>query len=312
LFPIVTTIKDKLKTALDESRMLILGSQVLVGFGYRSAFELGFERLSHPAQLLELLSLVILLIVVGLLMSPGAYHRIVHHGEDTSDLHSFTTRVMDFALLPFAVVLAVDVGLASSLIAGRTAGLVAGLSAGTLAIFFWYGLEWFQRRRLKQSNGRVRKMGKEDPRTSRAKLQDKIDQVLTEARVVLPGAQALLGFQFATVLVEGFEKLPPASKYVHLASLALMALSTVLLMAPAAYHRIVENGEESERFHRFASSMLLAAMVPLPLGISGDTFVVVQKVTQSTQLALVVCLSVLLWFYCLWFGYTFYRRSKLA
>jgi hypothetical protein len=119
-------------------------------------------------------------------------------------------------------------------------------------------------------------MGKEDARPSRAKLQDKIEQVLTEARVVLPGAQALLGFQFATVLVEGFEKLPPASKDVLLASLALMALSIILLMAPAAYHRIVENGEESERFHRFASLMLLAAMVPLPLGISGDTFVVVQ------------------------------------
>jgi len=308
----VTTLKDKLQTGLNEARMLILGSQVLVGFGYRSAFEPGFERLSHSAQLLELLSLVILLIVVGLLMSPGAYHRIVHHGEDTSDVHSFTTRVMDFALLPFAFVLAFDVGLAGSLIAGRMTGLLAGLSAGTLAIFFWYGLECFQKRRLKQSNERGRKMGKEDARPSRAKLQDKIEQVLTEARVVLPGAQALLGFQFATVLVEGFEKLPQASKYVHLASLALMALSIVLLMAPAAYHRIVENGEDSERFHQFASLMLLAAMVPLPLGISGDTFVVVQKVTGSTAFSLLVCLSVLLWFYCLWFGYTFYRRSKLA
>jgi len=307
----VITLKEKLQIALDESRMLILGSQVLVGFGYRSIFEPGFEKLSHSAQLLMLLSLVILLIVVGLLMSPGAYHRIVHNGEDTSDVHSFTTKVMDFALLPFAFVLAFDIGLAGFLIAGRIPGLVAGLSAGTLAIFFWYGLEWFQKRHLKQSNERA-KMGKEDARPSRTKVQDRIEQVLTEARVVLPGAQALLGFQFVTVLLEGFEKLPQTSKYVHLASLALMALSIVLLMAPAAYHRIVENGEDSERFHRFASLMLLAAMVPLPLGISGDTFIVVQKVTGSTALSLIVCLSVLLWFYCLWFGYTFYRRSKLA
>src|SRR5882724_6111902 len=234
--------------------MLILGSQVLVGFGYRSVFEPGFEKLSHSAQLLMLLSLVILLIVVGLLMSPGAYHRIVHNGEDTSDVHSFTTKVMDFALLPFAFVLAFDIGLAGFLIAGRIPGLVAGLSAGALAIFFWYGLEWFQSRRLKQSNERAANMEEVNPRKSRAKLQDRIEQVLTETRVVLPGAQALLGFQFATVLVDGFEKLPSASKYVHLTSLTLMALSIVLLMAPAAYHRIVEKGEESERFHRFASS----------------------------------------------------------
>src|SRR4029078_12967774 len=107
------------------------------------------------------------------------------------------------------------------------------------------------------------------------KLKDEVDQVLTETRVVLPGAQALLGFQFAGILMESFDKLPASSKYVHLASLALIALSTILLVTPAAYHRIVERGKETERFRRFASRMLLAAMVPLALGISSEFFVVV-------------------------------------
>jgi hypothetical protein len=43
-------------------------------------------------------------------------------------------------------------------------------------------------------------------------LSIKIDHMLTEARVVLPGAQALLGFQLIAVLTKPFEQLPPALK----------------------------------------------------------------------------------------------------
>jgi len=73
-------------------------------------------------------------------------------------------------------------------------------------------------------------------------LHEKIDQMLTEARVILPGAQALLGFQLAIVLTEAFAKLPPEIKLTHGAALVLVAVSIILLMTPAAYHRIVYGG----------------------------------------------------------------------
>lgn len=301
-------LKDKIKTALDEGRMLILGAQVLIGFNYRSVFEPGFERLSRPAQDLKLTSLAVMLLGAALLMSPGAYHRIVHNGEDRQDLHSFTSGVMYWALLPFAIGLGIDLGVAAGILTGRTYAIGGGCTVAIVALFFWYGLGWMQKKRTAERKKNL-KEETEDPST---KLKDKIEQVLTEARVVLPGAQALLGFQFATMLVDGFEKLPASSKYVHLTSLALMALSVIFLMAPAAYHRIVEEGEDTERFHRFASLMLLAAMVPLPLGISGDFFVVVRKVTQSDILSITLCLAVLAMFYSLWFGYTLYRRQRLG
>jgi Family of unknown function (DUF6328) len=69
-------------------------------------------------------------------------------------------------------------------------------------------------------------------------LQVKIEQLLTEARVVLPGAQALFGFQLAIVLTRAFEQLPKTSMVVHAASLFLVALAIVMLMALAPYHRI--------------------------------------------------------------------------
>ena len=84
-------------------------------------------------------------------------------------------------------------------------------------------------------------------------LDVKIEQMLTEARVILPGAQALFGFQLAIVFTQSFGVLGTAPMLVHAASLLLVALAVVLLMAPAAYHRIVYEGEVSADMHRVGS-----------------------------------------------------------
>ena len=146
----------------------------------------------------------------------------------------------------------------------------------------------------------------------RTKLKDKIQHVLTETRVVLPGAQALLGFQLVTILMDGFEKLTTVAKYVHLISLCLIAVSIIILMTPAAYHRIVEKGEETEHFHRFASRTLLAALVPLAAAVCGDFFVVVWVVIDSETFALVCVGVMLVLFYGLWFGLPSYWRRLRA
>jgi DMSO reductase anchor subunit len=304
-------LKDKIQNALDEGRMLVLGSQVLLGFQFRSAFEQGFEKLPVASQYLKMGALGLMLLALGLLIAPGAYHRIVEEGEDTEDLHRFTTKVMDYALLPFAVGLGIDVYVAFERSSGRTFGLLTGLGATLFALFFWYGLEFMRRGEREPEIKEEQEMAKkENSRQGGAKVKDKIKHVLTECRVVLPGAQALLGFQFISTLTESFEKLPASSKYVHLTSLALVAVTIILLMTPAAYHRIVERGEETEHFHRFASRILIAAMIPLALGICGDFFLIVRKVTDSATAAAVAGLVMLFFFYSLWFGFTIYRRKR--
>jgi len=41
-------LKDRVQNALDEARMLVLGTELLIGFHYRSAFESGFDQDSSP------------------------------------------------------------------------------------------------------------------------------------------------------------------------------------------------------------------------------------------------------------------------
>jgi hypothetical protein len=82
-----------------------------------------------------------------------------------------------------------------------------------------------------------------------------------------------------------------------------------LLMAPAAFHRLVEGGEDTERLHRFASVAVLAALVVLALGLAGDAYVVTARVLGSTEVALAVASASLVFFYGLWFGLTLYWRA---
>ena len=305
-------LKDRIKTTLDEARMLILGSQVLLGFQFRSVFEKGFEKLPEHAQYMKLGGLILMIVAVLLLMWPGAYHQVVDDGEDTNEMHRFSTAVMGMALLPFALGLGADFFIGTEFLMGRTQGLIAGVAALLVALFFWYGIEFMRRSSHKHEAKENKKMSnkEEDENEGGTELKEKINQTLTEIRVVLPGAQALLGFQFASLLVEGFEKLPQTSKYIHFVSLSLMALAIILMMTPAAYHRLVERGENTEHFHRLASRMLLVSMAPLALGIAGDLYVVAQKITSSETLAVIIAALMLALFYGLWFGYTLYKRAE--
>jgi hypothetical protein len=310
-------IKDKVENALNEARMLVLGAQVLVGFQFRSIFEKGFDSLPLTSQLLKLAGLGLMLVAIGLIISPSSYHRLVERGEDTQEIHRYTSKLMSWALLPFSFGLGIDLYVATEKIVGWKTGAAAGLAGMLLAVSFWYLLEFYMRREradeieeaLKEEE---REMNEEKnaEQDEKKKLTDKIKHVLTECRVVLPGSQALLGFQFIVILTEGFDKLPASSKYVHLACLGLNALVIVLLMTPAAYHRLVERGEETAHFHRFASKLLVASLVPLALGLAGDVYVVVQKVTDSQLVSVVTGLVILAVFWELWFGLPLYRRTQ--
>jgi hypothetical protein len=94
-----------------------------------------------------------------------------------------------------------------------------------------------------------------------------------------------------------------------LASLSLMVVSTIILLTPAAYHRIVENGEETERFYRLAHVMVLCSLAPLALGVCGDFFIVVYKLTDRLDFSLSVGVIMLLAFVVMWLGYTWLRRN---
>ena len=300
----MTELRHKVKNALDEARTLILCAQVLLGFEFRSFFEPGFETLPQPSRWIQVAGLACMLIALILMFTPAAFHRIVEQGRDTERLHRVVTSIMCWSLLPFALGFAIDCFIVGEKSSDAKMGILAGAATLFVALFFWYGLQLLVRR----WSGRENKM-KTDHEDEKI-LNTKIEQVLTEIRMILPGVQALLGFQMGTVMMQSFEQLPASSKGVHFVALLLIAVSAIFLMTPAAYHRIVEKGEDTERFHTFASRMLIAAMVPLPLGVAGEVFVVLRKFTDSVEWSLLAGSASLVLAWVLWFGVMMLRRAK--
>ncbi len=138
-------------------------------------------------------------------------------------------------------------------------------------------------------------------KTEPLSLDSAASDILEECRMVLPGIQALFGFQLIAVFNQGFaEKLSHPEQMVHLAALLLTALAMALVMTPAALHRMSEPKAVSERFVWMASNMVLAGMLPLALAIGLDAYLVASIIARSDLVGVVVAVLLVLVFGGLW------------
>ena len=138
-------------------------------------------------------------------------------------------------------------------------------------------------------------------RTEEVRLDSAASHLLEECRMVLPGIQALFGFQLIAVFNQGFDqKLSSGEQQIHFFALLLVALSAALVMAPAAIHRQTQLRSVSERFIWLSSRLLLASMFPLALGLSLDVYLIARVVFGTPVLgiafaALLLAVLMLLW-----------------
>jgi uncharacterized protein DUF6328 len=142
-------------------------------------------------------------------------------------------------------------------------------------------------------------------------LSDSVQLLLEECRTVLPGIQALFGFQLVAVFSEGFaKKLAPWQQHLHLAALLLVTVSIALVMAPTSLHRQAEQGRATDRFVRVASRLLVAAMAPLALGICFEVFLVADVICHSVPAAVGLAAGLLAVFGALWLLYPARYRAR--
>src|SRR5205085_9529511 len=116
---------------------------------------------------------------------------IVESGNLSQRLLGFTTLMLEIASLPFALALGIDLYTMTEKLGGRGMGLAVGIGTTMLALLLWVGWEYGIRMRQGE---KAKKMPPEKERLRDTPLDEKIDTVLSECRVVIPGAQALLGF----------------------------------------------------------------------------------------------------------------------
>lgn len=299
----MAALEARVKTALDETRLLILGAQILFGFHLNGAFQNAFDELGLLPRVLHAIAFFLMAITIGLLIAPSLQHRIVERGQASRRILDAATLSAGAALVPFAISLGIDLFVVIGFRFGAGLGVAAGASFSVLALVFWFGTA--RRQRSAQTERPMK--------NASTSLDVRVEQMLTEARVMLPGAQALLGFQLAILLTQGFERLPELSKVIHTLALCCVALTVILLMTPACVHRIGYGGENSERFLRLGSRLVVAAAVPLAAGIAGDIYVAVAKALDWPQAGAFVAAATAALLAAMWLIYPLLlRRRRLS
>ena len=132
-------------------------------------------------------------------------------------------------------------------------------------------------------------------------LEEASTQLENEARMLLPGVQAILGFQLIAAFNQRFEQFSAGEQLLHFVAFLLLALTMGLLMAPAAYHRQAECRVVSAWFVKMASALLTIAMVPFIVGVGIDTYLVGKMILKDTGSAVMAAGGVLLILVGLWF-----------
>lgn len=132
--------------------------------------------------------------------------------------------------------------------------------------------------------------------------EQEFKNLLEEARTIMPGIQALFGFQLIAVINESFSRLLTNQEQIwHLVATALSAVASGLATFPAALHRQSAPRQVSGRLAWFSTLALATAMAPLALAISIDFTILSDIVLKDQKLAMWLGGSLLVFLLVLWY-----------
>ena len=127
--------------------------------------------------------------------------------------------------------------------------------------------------------------------------------VLDESRMILPGIQALFGFQLMDVFNDTFtEKLTVFEQRLHLLSIALLLITTMTIMAQAVFHRQTAEQHVEDLFVRIASRLMLLSMIPLATSVCLEFYLISRIILNQIAISLLLAFTLFSLFLLLWLG----------
>jgi len=134
-------------------------------------------------------------------------------------------------------------------------------------------------------------------------------ELLNELRVVGIGIQVMFGFLLSIPFANRFVKLDHSERAIYLITVVLAALSTALLVAPVAYHRLLFRRHEKESLVRLTNRMAIAGLVTVGLAVCSAVLLVTSFVAPGLR-AVVITAGLACVFAGLWFALPLARLSR--
>jgi Family of unknown function (DUF6328) len=130
--------------------------------------------------------------------------------------------------------------------------------------------------------------------TEKERLERNLDQLLQELRVALPGVQVLFAFLLTVPFSNGFPTLTDFERDAYFVVLALTAISTALLIAPSAYHRLLFRAGLKRQIVMYSNRVVLIGLGVLALAMSGAVMLIAHIVFGGTAAVITLIASLAL------------------
>ena len=134
-------------------------------------------------------------------------------------------------------------------------------------------------------------------------------ELLNELRVVGIGIQVMFGFLLTIPFDNRFTKLDHTERAIYLVTVVLAALSTALLVAPVAYHRLLFRRHEKDSLVRVTNVLAIAGLVTVGLAVCSAVLLVTSFVAPGLR-ANVITAGLVCVFAALWFALPLSRRGR--
>ncbi|MDO8185206.1 DUF6328 family protein [Conexibacter sp. JD483] len=131
------------------------------------------------------------------------------------------------------------------------------------------------------------------------RLDRNLIELLNELRVALPGVQVLFAFLLAVPFQKGWDTVTSFQRDVYFVTLCLVLLTTVLLVAPTAYHRLNFRARRRPELVAAANRLTIAGLTTLALALVGAMVLIADYLFGTTMTIVTGALSFLL-FALLW------------
>ncbi|HKN96198.1 MAG TPA: DUF6328 family protein [Pseudonocardiaceae bacterium] len=140
------------------------------------------------------------------------------------------------------------------------------------------------------------------------RLARNMGELLQELRVAQTGVQILFAFLLSVAFAARFGSATTFQRVTMVVTVALTTVSAVLLVAPAAWHRVYFREGRREDILRWGNRFALVGLAFLAAAMTGAVLLVVDAVLGRTP-AVVLASGAAVLFYAVWFAFPVARRS---
>lgn len=150
---------------------------------------------------------------------------------------------------------------------------------------------------------------RERPESEAQRDDRNLAELIQELRVVGLGVQVLFGFLLSLPFTVRFTRLTTGQRDLYLASLALSAIATALLLGPVAYHRLVFRRGLKEPLIRYANRIAILGLSAVGAAVLTAVLLVTSYVAGWLAAGLITGVAAFM-FAGLWFGFPLVRRRE--